>query len=186
MFDAYWIYLEERISWKDHKLWSHSDQGNPRFTSKQIYDFWDWKSLQYTLYGNCIALCGFYPPKTVKVPKSLHSFQWSMNFCPLKQPHSFTQMLQEAVEWVDKYYHVLLGEETCPQGRGAQVVSIQPGLRIHGQTQQVPALCKTHWKWPWQQTNSLDSDSQKNRQLTHFNTSSWTSALMVVLSGWEA
>lgn len=78
-------------------------------------DLWGWISLQYTLYGNCVALCGFYPSKIVKVPKHLHNFQWSANVCPHKQPHSFTQMLQEAVVWVDKYCHVPLGEKTCPR-----------------------------------------------------------------------
>lgn len=83
---------------KGHKLWSHQDQGwNPRFTSKYLYDLWDWSPLQYVLCGNCIALCGFYPRKIVKAPKYLHNSQWSVNFCPTKQPHSFTQMLQEAV-----------------------------------------------------------------------------------------
>lgn len=86
------------------------------------------------------------------------------------------------------YYGVPVGEESCPQGRGAQPAETLSSLPTH----ELDPAGPRSWK-----TSSTDANSNQSvvptqihkaveKYETHFSTSSWTSALMVVSGGWEA
>lgn len=84
--------------------------------------------------------------------------------------------------WSILYYQVPVGEESCQQGRGAQLTEILFGLPTQELNPAVPR------SWQTSSTNGHSSQWVVPTQLhktvenyeTHFSTGSWTPSLMVV------